>query len=793
MTKGRSKGGGITREAITFLLGLYTSISVTSSIAQESGEIDEIEVIGVTPTHGVGLPHGVIPTSVQTATSDDLDQSQSLDLTEFMRRNLNSVNINAAQNNPLQPDVQYRGFTASPLLGMPPGIAVYQDGVRIMEAFGDTVNWELIPESAIASIILIGGANPMFGLNALGGSLSIKTKNGFTHPGFGGEAYGGSFGRLVGQAEAGWNNGEIGYFATVNYFNEDGWRNESPSNVRNFFGTVGWRGEDSIMDIGFTYGDSELIGNGPAPIQLLGIDRKAVFTLPDITANNMKMVIIDGTHWFNEIVLLSGNVFYRDIVTDSFNGDGTEFEECSIAGEAILVDEFEDLDGNNACTEVDEFRLVLDQNNNPFVDAGDFDAINNIATLQQKSYGGSLQQTILKNMFGRENRFIFGAAYQEGEAEFRSNVEVASLQTDRSTTGTGRFVPSEATQVATRTRTWSLYFTNIHYLTQEVTLTVAGRFNDSRIKIDDLSGAQAELNGDHQFDRFNSTVGLTWQATQLLNMYGSYSESSRVPTPVELTCADPDAPCNLPNAFLADPPLEQVVAKSFEAGLRGQVDKTGGTDAGTVTWNAGVFHITNEDDVIFQSTGGVSANEGFFDNVGDTIRRGVEVSVNGDHDRLKWFFNYAFVNAEFGSPFTVTSPNHPLASSDGEIHVEKGDRIPGIPEHILKFGIFVVVTPQLKLGGDIFFGSGQYLRGDEANLLDETNEYAIVNLRGEYHINEYVTLIAKVENLFDAKYETFGLLGEPEEILGPAFDNPRFLGPGTERGAWIGVRIKLGN
>ncbi len=791
MQMGRSKDGGISREAITFLLGLYMSISATRSVAQGPEEIDEIEVIGITPTHGVGFPQGVIPTSVQSATSDEMDRNQSIDLTDFMRRNLNSVNINAAQNNPLQPDVQYRGFTASPLLGLPPGIAVYQDGVRIMEPFGDTVNWELIPESAIASINLIGGANPMFGLNALGGSLSIKTKDGFTHPGFGGEIYGGSFGRVVGQAEAGWNNDEIGYFATANYFNEDGWRDASPSKARNFFGTAGWRGEDSTMNIGFTYGDGELIGNGPTPIQLLDIDRKAVFTLPDITANKMKMVIIDGTHWVNETMLLSGNVFYRDIVTDSFNGDGTEFEECDIAGEEILVDEFKDLDGNDQCTVVDEFGIVLDQNSNPFVNAGDFDAINNIAALQQNSYGGSLQQTILNKMFGRKNRFIFGAAYQEGEAEFHSIVEVASLEADRSTAGSGRFVPDEATQVATRTQTRSLYFTNIHYLTQEITLTVAGRFNDTRIRIDDLSGARPELNGDHQFDRFNPTIGLTWQATPLLNVYGSYSESARVPTPVELTCADPDAPCNLPNAFLADPPLEQVMAKSFEAGLRGKVDMTRGTDGGNVTWNAGVFHITNEDDIIFQSTGGVSANEGFFDNVGDTTRRGVEFSLNGDNDRLNWFLNYAFVNAEFCSPLTVTSPNHPLAGSDGEIQVEKGDRIPGIPEHILKFGVFVVVTPKLTLGGDIVFNSGQYLRGDEANLLDETDEYAVVNLHGEYNINDYVSVIAKVENLFDAKYETFGLLGEPEEILGPEFNDPRFLGPGTERGGWIGVRIKL--
>ncbi len=786
------KGGDCTRRALVFFPALYITLSLSSSFAQETEEIEEIEVIGITPTHSVGFPRELIPTNVQRSTSNDLDQSQSLDLTEFLNRNLGSLNVNAAQNNPLQPDIQYRGFTVSPLLGLPQGIAVYQDGVRIMEPFGDTINWELIPESAIASIILIGGANPLFGLNTLGGSLIVDTKDGFTHPGYRGEVYGGSFGRVVGQAEAGWNNDEFSYFATANYFDEDGWRDQSPSKVKNFFGTAGWQGEDSTINVGFTYGDGKLIGNGPTPVQLLEIDRKAVFTLPDITENDMKMVILDGTHWFNETVLLSGNVFYRDIDTNAFNGDGTEFEVCDVAGEEILVDDFEDLDGDDECTAVDNFNIVLDQDGNLFLNAADFDAINNIGALQQESRGGSLQQTILKRLFGRENRFIFGAAYQKGEAEFRSVVEVASLQEDRSTLGSGRFVPEEVTEVATRTSTRSLYFTNVHSLTRDVALTVAGRFNSTRIDIDDLSGDQPELNGRHQFDRFNPAVGLTWQAMPSLNVYGSYSESSRAPTPVELTCADPDAPCNLPNAFLADPPLEQVVARSFEGGLRGQVDHIGGAEDGNITWNAGVFHTTSHDDIIFQSTGGVSANEGFFDNVGDTVRSGVEVGLSGDYGRLNWFANYAFVNAEFGDPFSAISPNHPFSNDDGEIEVEKGDRIPGIPEHTLKFGTNVAVTPQLTLGGEIIYNSGQFLRGDEANLLDETDDYAIVYLHGEYKINDYMTVFAKVENLFDVEYETFGLLGEPAEILGPAFDDPRFLGPGPERGAWVGVRVELG-
>jgi outer membrane receptor protein involved in Fe transport len=239
--------------------------------------------------------------------------------------------------------------------------------------------------------------------------------------------------------------------------------------------------------------------------------------------------------------------------------------------------------------------------------------------------------------------------------------------------------------------------------------------------------------------------------------------------------------------------LEQVVARSFETGLRGQIDQIGGTDGGTVNWNAGIFHTTNENDIIFQSTGGVSANEGFFDNVGDTVRRGIEFGLNGDYGRLNWFVNYAFVNAEFDGSFTATSPNHPFANDGGEIEVEKGDRIPGIPEHTLKFGTSVAITGRMRLGGEIIYNSGQFLRGDEANLLDETNDFAIVNLRGELNLSDRVSIFAKVENLFDTEYETFGLLGEADEILGPEFDDPRFLGPGPERGAWVGIRVNSGD
>ena len=186
-------------------------------------------------------------------------------------------------------------------MGLPQGLAVYQNGVRVNEPFGDTVNWDLIPQSSIANIDLIGGANPIFGLNTLGGAISVTTKDGFTHPGHSVEAYGGAHERIVSTVESGANNGIWGYFFTGNYFDEEGWRDASDSDALNAFLALSWRGlNNSALDFSFNYGDTDLTGNGTIPVELEEIDRDAVFTSPDITENELFMFNLKGTHWLSE-------------------------------------------------------------------------------------------------------------------------------------------------------------------------------------------------------------------------------------------------------------------------------------------------------------------------------------------------------------------------------------------------------------------------------------------------------------------------------------------------------------
>ena len=765
---------------------LLISMAVSGqAIADDLLQPETIEVIGITPTHGVGLPETRIPYNVQSASSADLDRSQSLDISDLMIRNLGSVSVNESQENPLQPDIQYRGYTASPLLGLPQGLAIYQNSVRVNEVLGDTINWDLIPESSIASINLIGGANPLFGLNTLGGALSITTKNGFTHPGNSLEAYGGSFGRVVTTAESGGNNGTLGYYATLNYFDEDGWRDFSPSDAINFFTALSYRnGLDTTLDLTFNYADTFLTGNGPIPADLLNRDREEVFTFPDITENTLTFIDLEGEHWLSDTVQLSGNIFYRDSDADYFNGNESIFEDCDDSGgpSGLLCEE-------------DDTIPVTDQAGNTIsstnTDGSPRDAINNIDAREQRGYGGSLQTTFLHRLYDHDNQLIIGSSYSQGFASFLSKTEIASLNTNRSTSGAGIFVPDEGTFIDTQSRSWSIYITDTLSLTDKLDLTVSARYNNTGVKITDQGGQslftvpRPALNGEHDYGRINPAVGATYAFMPGLAGYVNYSESSRAPTPIELACADPDEPCTLPNAFLADPPLDQVVTTSWEGGFRGIFQGS--------KWHVGGFRSLNSDDILFISTGGATGNQGFFSNVGETQRLGMELGLSGTWQQLDWSVNYSYIEATYETTFTASSPNHPQADVSGDIQVLPGDHIPGIPAHNFKVGGDYLLTHKLRIGADLIYNSGVYFRGDEANLLDTIDGYATVNVRGEYQFNKNFSIFARINNLFDTEYETFGLLGDASDVaFNPPLDgDPRFLSPGAPISGFIGIKFQM--
>ncbi len=746
----------------------------------DTADLETIHVIAVTPQQGADLPEMMIPYNVQSTTSGELDRTQTLTITDYMNRNMTGVTINSAQSNPLQPNLQFRGFTASPLLGGSEGVSVYLDGVRVNEVFGDSVNWDLIPEEIISTMSVISGANPVFGLNTLGGAIEIKSKNGFTDPGLHAEVSGGSWGRSESTVQGGNNNGTWGYYLLANHFEENGWRDFSNSNATGFLGTLSWRSDVASADLHLAHSETKLNGNGASPIDALASRPESVFTAPDRTQNYYSLVSGQGSYTLSADSTVSATVFKRQVDTRSYNGDATDFNGC-------------DDDGSFLCD--DDGAPVVDQFGNRV--ASSFNAINNIGVRKQLSYGGSLQWVDKHALFGLRNQVAAGIDYDHGRVGYTSVLELATLIVDPNlplssvtSVNSGVFVPDDALSVYAYNVNVGAYVTDTLAVTDRLAVTASARYNHTHSVIEDTSGDNPDLNGEHRFLRFNPALGFTYQWNKVMNFYGGYSESTRAPTAVELACASPDAPCKLPNEFVADPPLKQVVAKNWEAGLRGSFD---GGWLGATRWKAGLFRTTNVDDIEFQATGGAQSNEGFFANIGNTRRQGIETSLSGKafDNRVDWFVNCTYLDAKFLTPFTEISANHPDADPDtGLLEVEKGDRLPGLPRNTIKLGADYALTPKLTLGGDILYNSAQYLRGDEANLLAPIGGFMIINLRAVYRIGEHFSAYVRAQNVFDRRYADFGVIGDPTNVL-PQFTDPRLLSPGAPRAAWIGVSLDL--
>ncbi|PPD45445.1 MAG: energy transducer TonB [Methylobacter sp.] len=761
-------------------LGLcgWAVASVAATETRQPVDLDTVEVVGVTPMQTAGgVAIDKIPAAVQTVSSEQLQKSQSLSLAEYINRYLGGVHINEAQNNPLQPDVYYRGFVASPLLGLPQGLSVYVNGVRFNEPFGDSVNWDLIPPGAIDSTTLHGGSNPVYGLNSLGGALAIKTKTGFTAPGHQVEVYGGSFDRHVEEITSGANNGKFGYFVDLRSFEEQGWRDFSSSNAKQALGTLSWQGDRGGLDLTVAANDNDLRGNGAVPVQLLAQDRHAVFTHPDQTITRLFFTELSGNYALTDKVEISGNAYFRQNRMRTFNGDNSDYDACE--GDASLL-----CDGDGA--------VVVDTNGNDVLaDDAVEGATNNTSYTNMYTRGGTLQALFTQDVFKHENSLAVGTSYDNAEVHFGSDTELASLTDDRGTVGSGISVDESKVRLHTFSNTVGVFATDSFSVTDRLTATVAGRFNHIDLAMSDryLNGDK-NLNGDHTFDRINPSAGLSYEVNKNLNVYGSYSESSRAPTPMELSCADPEAPCKLPNSFVSDPPLKQVVANTFELGFKGPL--TGLVGEGDGHWNLGYFHTTNEDDIIFRRDFSSNFNnQGYFSNVGKTLRQGLETGASVTYPQVfsdidDWHFstNYTYLDATFLDSFGVQNP-----LEQGQIAmVTSGDRIPGIPEHLFKWALGVDLWQKVSVGVNGIFNGNQVFRGDEANIAKPLAGYWLLNATAEYKATKYFTVFGKLDNLADERYSSFGMYGNATDIF-PNFNDGRFVSPGAPRAGWVGVRL----
>jgi outer membrane receptor protein involved in Fe transport len=767
-------------------------------------DLKKVEVVSTTPLAGVGLPLEQIPSNVQVVKGEAMEEQRSLTIADYMNNNLVGVSINETQNNPYQPDVLFRGFTASPLLGTPQGLSVFQDGVRINEPFGDALNWDLIPMNAIAGMNLMPGSNPVFGLNTLGGSIAITTKNGRTHQGGGIESSFGSWDRKTAAGEFGGvsKDGSVDYFIAGNYFDEDGWRDYSPSKVKQIFSKLGWQNETSRLELSYTGADNNMIGNGLIQEELLNdLGRKAINTSPDQTKNTLSFFNLNGSHFINDATQLTANTYYRTSRRNTLNGDVNDDFDFVGDWDSACLDGVDDQDAEEA-------------------EVSCSGALNRSST-RQKGYGFNAQLAFNQSIMNKQNQFIIGGGYDESKIKFGQSSEFGQINANRGVDPLGLENEEAEVDLHGKTKTYGLFVTDTLSLNDFVHLTVSGRYNHTNVNNVDQINAPGEsfaiegnplsdetLTGNHIFKRFNPAVGLSFTPTKDLSAYGSYNEGMRAPTSMELGCANPLVPCKLPNAMAGDPPLEKVVAKTFEAGMRGNLSQD-------VKWSAAVYRTENHNDIQFIATNAVNGM-GYFDNVGKTRRQGLDTNLAGRAGKFSWNAGYSYLKATYQTDgIEFISEGNSAAEDGGIITVNKGDRLASLPSHAFKMRMQYAMAPNWTIGSNVNAFSSVYMRGNENNEHDgvtaneegETIEasgkvkgYAVVNMDTRYKFNNSGwQVFAKASNIFNKKYATGGMLGENWfEVNGGVAsfsgngEGDRMLMVGAPRAAWVGVRYDFG-
>lgn len=727
-----------------------------------------VNVIGATPLLGSGVDRNKVPAASNVLTNSDIVRTGIPNALGALNDQVGGVSLQDAQDNPFQPNLVYRGFQASPLQGNEQGLAVYVNGVRFNQPFGDTVNWDLFPDIAIQTMNL-EGSNPTFGLNALGGSLSVQLKDGFNYHGGEFTAYGGTGDRWATEFQYGKQSGNWAAYVAGNVLNESGWRDESPSRLRQIYADIGFRSDKFEGHLNIIGADNTLTGNGSSPTPLLNIDRSAIFTFPDLTKNKYTRVALSGNWTINDNTSLQAVTYYQNLSQRTLNGDASDLEQCDDddISQFVCPD-----DGDEPAT----FRGPNGTRPNiPFINSTFGLAQLNETATDTNGYGVSAQVNDQRDLGHFHNHFIAGFSFDGAQTTFTAVSFLGQLTGNRGFNGfddgslTFPIDLEDQTIAPVRTNISNAYlgayFADIFDVTPRLSVNVSGRFNYASIDLTDLNGTS--LNGNHTYTHFNPGVGVTYRFMPRASVYASYSIANRAPTPAELACASPTSPCTLTNFFVGDPDLKQVIAHTFEFGVRGSARVAAKT---TVDFNADYFHTDADDDIEMLTSQVIGAS--FFQNIGATTRQGVEAGVTLRSGPVRAWLSYAFTRATFDSAFTETSELNPGADENDEIHIKPGDKLPGVPEHRLKFGADWEVTSKWKLGFSGIASTGQYLFGDEANLTPQTGGYVVLNANTAYQATRNVQLFALLQNLMNVKYETFGTFSPTNSVFPKSGTSP---------------------
>ncbi len=752
-------------------------------------ELPTLDIISTTPISGTGIDATKIPAAITKIDAAQIDREKAPSVVRSLSQQVPSIELQTITGNDLQPDVEFRGFDASPVQGTPQGLAVYQNGMRINEAFGDTVNWDLIPPEAVKSMEVISN-NPAFGLNALGGAIVMQMKDGFNFQGTTLDLMGGSYGRAQGSLQSGKQIGPWGAYIEIDGAHDSGYRQFGGSDLRRIYGDIGYKAEQSEFHISAGGASNNFGAAGTSPFELLQSSWSNVYTTPQTSTNQVGYVNATANVSVTPTWSIQGNAHVRSFYQATQDGNPTDVQPCDpsqggAAGYLCFNDPVTPANGLNGQQLANTFPsdATLGENDRTYT--------------QSTTVGATLQGTNTDKLFGHNNHFVLGASFDYSVTHFGSNAELGTINPDYTVSPSGIFIGNSGfndgvptigpVSLKTTNAYTGLYAIDAFDVTDRLTVSAGGRYNVANITLSDQIGTA--LNGGGDFTRFNPMIGATYKITPEISAYAGYSEANRAPVPLELGCADPLHPCILATFLVADPSLQQVISRTEEVGLRGSHSLG---EYGHVGWQLGVWRTENSNDIL-NVPDPDQPGYGYFQNVGSTRRQGIEAHVDYRNDKLSLSANYAYVDATFLNSFQLGS-NSPFADANGNIQVSPGNQIPMTPHHRIKFAADYAVTPQFTIGGDVNIVSSRFFDGDASNQYQQLPGYWVANLDASYQITKNIQVYAKADNVFNNRYYTYGTFFDTTDVPnfangGNPFTDPRSLTPARPQAFYGGVRV----
>ena len=744
--------------------------------------LPEVDVTASPEPLAVPVPRAQVPAAVNTVTQQEVVRTGIPNALGALDQNVPGVSLQNSGGNPQEAQLTYHGFSASPLEGSEQGLAVYVNGVRFNQPFGDTVQWDLIPSIAIARMDL-EGANPVFGLNALGGSLSVKLKNGFTFHGGDASLFGGSFGQVGGNFEWGRQSkdGSTSTYVAGSLMDQGGWRDEQQTRLRQIYADLGWRGESAEAHLSVMAARNTLDQPGTLPVDILAANRGAVFTGPNDFYNQSIQIAGNLAYDINDHTSVQAVAYYSNLSQRVINGNTPNFQQCTIAAGFLC--------------EQDGVTPLTDRSGAPipaFSGGGPYSQLS-LQGVDTNGYGASVQATDTRKIWGRSNNLIVGASFDGGVTTFDGNTLAGGFN-PATALFVGPGIPIDQAdlslapvRVTTTNGYYGVFANDVFDLTKRLALTLSGRFNFAQITLADQNGTA--LNGQHTYAHFNPGIGLTYKLGHGISAYASYAISNRAPTPAELSCASPTSPCSLANFFVGDPNLKQVIARSAEIGLRGAGTPFAG---GKVNWDIDLYRTETQDDITFAP----SALPGldYFQNIGRTQRQGVDVTANWLVGKVSFLVGYSLTDATFRTPLLLDSSLNPAANGLGQEMVQPGNHLPGVPMHVGKVGFDWQVTPEWVVGARALVFAGQPLYGDEANLTPNTGAYWLLDLNSSYQVTKNIQVFGMLENALNQNYAVYGTFSDVTSVpnvYAPGTTNTRSLSPGAPIAAYGGVKMSF--